>query len=108
MKDTRFKKGNKLGKGRPKLSDLTKAVRYKSMDEIAKIVDAVVLPHEEAKRVMTSNESSLLMKSVFEAIERGDRKLIMDLLLRFLPKPQDNPNAGNSPQVIQLAYSLKD
>ncbi len=107
MEDTKFKKGNKFGKGRPKLSDLTKQVRSQCMKETAQIIEALSLPHDEAKKVMTSASASMLMNSVFKSIEKGDRKIIMDLLNRFLPKPkEEKEESTSSSKIIQLAYKL--
>ncbi len=105
MKDTKFKKGNTFGKGRPKLSPLAKDIRRKCLEEVAIVIEAISLPHKEAKKMMTSPEASLLMQTIYKAIEKGDRKIVMEIMARFLPRPQAE-EVSNSSQVIRLAYSL--
>ena len=105
MKDTRFKKGNKLGRGRPKISELTRKARFLCIEEVARIIETLSLPRDEARKIMNSPDASMLMYAVYTSIEKGDRKILLDILNRFLPKPQREEEEVLN-QVVQLAYKL--
>lgn len=103
--DGKFKKGNNKGRGRPRLSQAVKEVRSKCLEEVAKIVEVLSLPIEEAEKIMTDPKSSLLMHMFYEAIKKGDRKAVTDLINRFLPKPVEESNEAPK-QIIELAYKI--
>lgn len=91
-KKGQFKPGNKaaVGHGRPRISPDVKRVRNALFDEIARAVDTLQLPKEEAVAELGKKDGSILYGILARAIKNDDYKIVQDFMERLIGKPKQS------------------
>lgn len=106
------KSGN--AKGRPPLPDYIRQIRNLTAEEIVSIMETMLLPYDEASKVLQNKKESSFLKVVIGTlVNKGDIKALQEILSRVVPPPRKNEvnkfderETMDNNNVVKLVYNL--